>query len=159
MNAAPLSRPHLQPPAVRFTLTRSKLLAGLLSLVLLLQLALLCGWAMSTAGGSLAFKALVAVILWLAAVVCSVHWWRHSPQGMLRWDGERGEWQQSSEAAVMLESPKVRLDLQSILLVQTRRTGSSPGIFLWLEQRADPLHWLALRRAVYSPASPELSAH
>ena len=67
-------------------------------------------------------------------------------------------WQQPSGDTLLLQALQVRLDFQSHLLVQVRYFDSPRSIHLWLERRADPLHWLALRRAVYSRAVGELSA-
>ena len=67
-------------------------------------------------------------------------------------------WQQPSGDSLLLQALQVRLDFQSHLLVQVRYFDSPRSIHLWLECRADPLHWLALRRAVYSRAVGELSA-
>ena len=79
--------------------------------------------------------------------------------GSIRWDGVQWEWQQRTGKSVLFRAPEVRLDFQSMLLVQVRYFGSAHCIHLWLERETDPQHWLALRRAVYSRAVGELSAH
>ncbi|MPN15453.1 hypothetical protein SDC9_162787 [bioreactor metagenome] len=155
-------RPHLHAPALGFVLTRSRRLAGMLAVLSALQLMLLLGWWASAASYALPsdasmLKLLCALVAWLLASGCAWHWWHTSWQGGLRWDGLQWEWLPPEGRALLLTPPVVRLDLQSTLLVQTRLLGASSDSFLWMEQRADPLNWLALRRAVYSRAVGELS--
>ena len=127
----------------------------ILASLALLQLALLTWWALSDESPFAALKLCVAFAAWALTTVSGFHWWWNSCQGSLRWDGLQWEWLQPTGRVVLLEPPQVRLDFQSILLMQARLFGSSRSIHLWLARRADPLHWRALRRAVYSRAVGE----
>ncbi|HEX5806011.1 MAG TPA: hypothetical protein VFY31_06725 [Macromonas sp.] len=100
---------------------------------------------------------------WFAAVLwglCGVCWyWRaRSPLvGELHWEpavarrqGEGGAWRWHSPAyrhGMVLERLVRVLDTQSFLLVRAR-TGAGLTLWLWLEAKADPHAWQALRRAV-----------
>jgi hypothetical protein len=78
--------------------------------------------------------------------------WRRSPRGTLAWDGG-WHWQPGpGQGAGAGGAVEVALDLQSRLLLRFR-PAQGAGCWLWLERAMAPLHWDALRRAVYSPAS------
>jgi len=79
--------------------------------------------------------------------------WRRSAQGFLRWDGAAWSWQ-PGDADAVAGHPEVALDLQSRLLLRWRAAGGS-DCWLWLERRRAAGAWVALRRAVYSPARNE----
>ncbi|QNP47976.1 hypothetical protein [Diaphorobacter aerolatus] len=157
MSDGHIHRADRHAPALRFALHRPARLGWILGVLSLLQLALLWWWALSGQPEQLVLKLWVACVLWLLATGCAAHCWWHACRGSIRWDGLQWEWQTPSGKTMLLEKPAVRLDFQSILLVQARQCGSSRSVHLWLEQRDDPLHWLALRRAVYSRALGELS--
>ncbi|MBF5003254.1 hypothetical protein [Diaphorobacter caeni] len=157
MSASARARPHLHAPALQFRLLRSPRLGGVLAVLSVPQLVLLLLWALGDESTTAGFKLFTAITLWSLTTAAAFHWWSNAREGTLRWDGLQWEWRSPSGAAVLLESLCVTLDFQSTLLVQARHFGSARGIHLWLERESDPLHWLALRRAVYSRAIGELS--
>lgn len=67
----------------------------------------------------------------------------------LRWDG--AAWSLSGSPALGAAAAAVALDLQAMLLVSLREAGR-PTQWLWLERRAMPERWNALRRALYARA-------
>ncbi|HQQ71475.1 MAG TPA: hypothetical protein PLL92_14350 [Alicycliphilus sp.] len=141
-------------PAVRYPLGRSLALAWLLVALAACGLAGLLAWlAQGTAPASLPIKAVTGLGLWLMAAALAWRWWRHMPVGQLSWDG--GQWliecPVGAQGRTAQGSPRVHLDLQSGMLLFAPRL-QGPGLWLWLERRSDPAQWLALRRAVYSPA-------
>ncbi|MGJ7484981.1 hypothetical protein ACSFA2_06960 [Variovorax sp. LT2P21] len=78
--------------------------------------------------------------------------WRfggHRQVGLLRFDGQYWSW--SGRAPPAATRVRVGLDLQVLMLLRLVEPGR-PHHWLWLERRADPLRWTALRRAVYSRA-------
>ena len=151
-------RPHLHAPALQFPLRRSAWLVWILASLCALQLALLLWWALGDSSSVATLKLAVSISTWLLTTASAAHWWWHSCRGSIHWDGLMWNWQQPSGDSLLLQALQVRLDFQSHLLVQVRCFDSPRSIHLWLERRADPLHWLALRRAVYSRAVGELSA-
>lgn len=107
--------------------------------------------------------------VWAAALAgCAVWAWRWGAgqaRGRLIWDGSAWHWRGGCGADDGAGSPdadqaltlSVRLDLQRLLLVRCHAPASSSARprWLWLERGADAAHWLAMRRAVYSPAPHE----
>jgi hypothetical protein len=76
----------------------------------------------------------------------------HAANGQLRWDGERWQWRDKQDHAV-IELVCV-LDLQRLLLVRIA-CEQGPSLWLWLHSPAMDGRWLALRRAVVgSPKGP-----
>jgi toxin CptA len=136
-------------PSVSYPVGRSAFAGRLLAALILLGLAAATAWTLQAppsawrhglAFGSLGICSAVAMLAWL-----------HSPQGVLRWDGTEWQWlagQGSAPGRIELA-----LDLQSHLLLRWRgEDGAAP--WFWLERKSDPSHWDALRRAVYSRATP-----
>ena len=77
--------------------------------------------------------------------------WRRSAQGILHWDGQAWHWT-GADASIPVQLT-VHLDGQFVLLLSVRPdTGRCR--WLWPERRVDEVHWNALRRAVFSRASP-----
>lgn len=78
--------------------------------------------------------------------------WRfggHRQAGLLRFDGQYWSWAgRTPQAAARAQ---VGLDLQALMLLRLVEPGRRSR-WLWLERRADPARWAALRRAVYSRA-------
>ena len=78
--------------------------------------------------------------------------WRlggHRQTGLLRFDGQYWSW--SGQRPQSAARAHVGLDLQALMLLKLLEPGR-PQRWLWLERRADPVRWTALRRAVYSRA-------
>ena len=136
-------------PSVTYPVGRSAF-AGLLSAATgAAGLVAILLWAWFSPG----FGARQAAALAVLAASCAFGWqaWRRSPQGNLRWDGSAWQWEEGGEATP--GQPELALDLQSRLLVRWR--GDAGGTrWLWLERKSDVSDWDALRRAVYSRASP-----
>ena len=67
--------------------------------------------------------------------------------GVLVWDTRTWWWEHGAQRTSGLVTPE--LDLQRLLLL---RMVSEAGLhhWLWLEREADPVRWLALRRAVFA---------
>lgn len=110
----------------------------------------LAAWTVQRSGADwltgMAWGGCLATGAWAAAA-----WWR-SPTGELQWCGTAWWWSDahgnSTQGALV-----VGLDLQRLLLVHWRSGGASA--WFWLERGHAPVHWPALRRAVYSPANPD----
>jgi toxin CptA len=81
--------------------------------------------------------------------------WRRSRQGVLHWNGMSWQWEEG--ATVDPGRPTIAVDLQSRMLLHWRAE-SGGGAWLWLEQVSAPADWAALRRAVYSRATPPAPA-
>ena len=141
-------------PAVRYPHGQSARVGWLLATVSSCGLACLLAWLVfGTARADIPIKAVTGLGLWLACCLIAWCWWARMPVGQLAWDG--GQWLlesgMSGQAQAVQGSPQVHLDLQWGLLLSLKVL-QGPGCWLWLERRSDPLQWLALRRAVYSPA-------
>ena len=95
---------------------------------------------------------------WACALACAGFalgaWWR-SPFGVLHWDGAAWQWQDG--AGMAPGGLECALDLQSRMLLRWQGEGGAPR-WLWVERKAAPSHWEALRRAVYSRASTPVPA-
>ncbi|MDI1244742.1 MAG: hypothetical protein PSV24_04995 [Rhodoferax sp.] len=88
--------------------------------------------------------------LWL--IFCGWAVWRviHTPQAQLVWDGQ--DWTLQAGTRSALVTTQVILDVQhSLLLCLLPQTGSA--VWVWPAQLAQPERWLALRRALFAPAS------
>ena len=92
----------------------------------------------------------VAWLLWLAAAAAAVFAWRRPATGILRWDGERWNWDAASGEETGTVQP--RLDWQHGLLLEFTATAGR-RCWLWPRRSAAPLYWDALRRALYAPAA------
>lgn len=141
-------------PAVRYPHGRSAVVGWLLLAVAGCGLTSLLGWlVLGTAQADLAIKAASGLGLWLVCCAVAWRWWRRMPVGQLTWDG--GQWVLDSvrpgQAQAVQGSPQVHLDLQWGMLLSVRAP-QGRGNWLWLERRSNAVQWLALRRAVYSPA-------
>jgi toxin CptA len=115
-------------------------------------------WAMGAASAGLAIFQLDAMgaraALLALSVLCTggACWWlgQRTAPGDLRFDGQH--WSLSGQRrALPAGRAQVGLDLQFLMLVLLVAP-EGPGQWLWLERRANPARWPALRRAVYSRA-------
>jgi hypothetical protein len=75
---------------------------------------------------------------------------RSSLTGVLRWDGQNWQWESSGKALGGKVVP--RLDWQGGVLLELRTTDHRV-LWLWLERSVEPLHWDALRRALWANGS------
>jgi hypothetical protein len=80
--------------------------------------------------------------------------WFREPSGELSWDGAR--WTFTSGGRQESGDLQAALDLQAVLLVHLCAAGSRR--WLWLERGPEPRRWVALRRAVHSPAFADAGA-
>jgi hypothetical protein len=75
---------------------------------------------------------------------------RHPPKVQLAWDGR--DWRLQAGASSPPVRPQVILDVQHHLLLCLRpETGFA--VWVWPAQGTQPERWLALRRALFHPAS------
>ena len=140
-------------PSVSFPVGRSLWAGAVAAAIWLLGAGVAAGW-LATAAWSprqaVALALLAATGAWAAAA-----WWRQ-PSGRLDWDGAAWCWWPAAGVPLEGGSLRVAADLQFLLLVQW--SGAGRRSWLWLERRADPSRWAALRRAVYSRADPATQA-
>ena len=95
---------------------------------------------------------LAVVIVAAAVALCA---WRATPSGTLRWDGQ--SWWRDSAGSKTSGEIAPYLDMQhTFLLGFTEHSGAFH--WLWLEYRAAPTRWSALRRAVHAPRRADASA-
>jgi hypothetical protein len=133
--------------------------AGLLSLLLWYHLT-----------GPFSWRLLVGLLAVLAAGMAAASSWKNAPTGQLAWDGEVWRWQSTREpaglaaqevarepASLAVQDVSVIADFQRCLLLKLKDQGQA-SLWLWVEQRAMPAHWLDLRRAVYSPRKSSATA-
>ena len=92
------------------------------------------------------FFAMAAIGFWLL----SFQAWRRTPDGKLHWDGQAWSW--TSGATLVAGMVGIHLDLQ-FCMVLSLGTGDGTRVWLWPERNSDPMHWNALRRAVFSPVA------
>jgi hypothetical protein len=141
-------------PAVRYPYGRSRALGWVLSAVSVCGLASTLAWlSFGTTDTDRAIKAAAGLGLWLCCSIASRHWWRSMPVGHLAWDGSQWllERPVPGHDQTVQGRPQVHLDLQAGMLLSMQPVQGRTA-WLWLERQIDPLQWLALRRAVYSPA-------
>lgn len=111
--------------------------------------AVLCGYVRLTDGGTGYWLNLVTLLA-LTVSGCLLVWhWRQIPCGQLTWDGDSWAWQASGKPCPdpLPGAVERHLDLQSLLLIRFR-SEQGPQLWLWLDSRMAPGHWLALRRAL-----------
>lgn len=135
-------------PSVSYPVGRGRIAALLWIAPWLAGLAALLAWNWQAAAPgwlrACAFLLLAACGAWAALA------WRRLPRGTLAWTGAGWRWQDARGDEE--GSPQRALDLQSALLLRWQGQGGAVR-WLWLERRAAPADWDALRRAVYSRAN------
>lgn len=134
-------------PSVSYPVGRSAFAGALHAAVFLLALAAAAAWTASADAPG--WRQALAGLATLSLGAFALASWLRSPAGVLRWDGSAWQWQERAGSVV------AALDLQSRLLLRWR---GEEGVtqWLWMERESDSAHWEALRRAVYSRASPPL---
>lgn len=132
-------------PAVSYPVGRSHLQGGLLFGTGLTGLLAGCLWC--AAPGPLGWRQGLYMLALLTAVLVAARAWRHSSQGVLRWDGQFWVW--STEGAAVRGLIAVHLDIHLCLLLSLQ-TEAGTRLFLWPERRAEPASWHALRCAVFA---------
>ena len=135
-------------PAVQYPVGRSRFLATACAAVWLLGLALSASWVQLD--GYPAWR--VPVVLAVLVISGSMAFLslRNLPVGTLRWDGQAWHWQAIGQTKeLVLHLFRIEIDLQfGMVLRWTTEAGA--GQWAWVGSRSMPLHWLALRRAMYA---------
>jgi hypothetical protein len=139
-------------PSVTYPVGRSAFAGGACAALVAAALAACFAWSLQAPLGWRQGTGFLAV---LACGALALHGWWHSPAGSLRWDGLAWTWEEGGRTGA--GQPAIALDLQARLLLRWR-PDAGPARWLWLERASDTSHWDALRRAVYSRASPHAGA-
>ena len=144
-----------QPPPVSVSVRASRwtgrlmavcLLFGLIQTLFFLSRNPFSGWQPVALGAGLLVSFTFA---WVFA--------RRSDVGDLQWNGEAWHWSAFPEPGDC--SVRLHLDFQTLLLVSLHRPAAST-VWLWLERRQTPFHWLSLRRAVvHTVSAPSRPSH
>jgi hypothetical protein len=136
-------------PAVSYPVGRSRFQKTLLLVVLLAGAFAQGLWWLQSAEHGVIHG--LGFLLWLMLGAWAFWSAGHTPQQQLVWDGQ--DWRLESGARSSMVTPQVILDLQHDLLVFLRPAGGS-AFWVWPTRKAQPERWLALRRALFNPASP-----
>jgi len=139
-------------PAVCYPVGRSRFHLMLIVLLGALGAFALSGW--MAVLDVLSARHLASACIWLTAVVWAAWAWWRSPQGELAYGGDGWSWTQAGQTDAV--SVHVELDLQQTLLLRVVKPTYRP-LWLWLERRRSPMHWQALRCAVFAPAPTPMS--
>ncbi len=136
-------------PAVSYPVGRSRFYAAVVVGGLSLSASTLVLWAVQA--DALGLRHLIATLLWLIIAAGAVRTWRQAPVGVLHWDGQAWTWRHGDDGKHLdgVEDVAVVLDGQSALILHL--SARDQPIWVWPEQRMAPIHWLALRRAVFAP--------
>ncbi len=113
-------------------------------------------WAWGAAGigvwcyqaDSLGGRQLAALALLLLTAGLTWRAGQHAPNGELHWDGQY--WSLAGNRPVSTAEATVHLDFQSLLLIRLKVDHVTR--WLWLDQRASPERWRAVRRALFARA-------
>ncbi|MBP9904273.1 MAG: hypothetical protein KBF66_01855 [Rhodoferax sp.] len=141
-------------PAVSYPMGRSRF-HGLLLLLIAGSGALsLSAWVLQS--DPLRWQHGVAALIWSLGVVVAGWRWYSAPTATLIWDGEAWCWVLGARSRPV--KPEVALDFQWLLLLRLSGSADRADWWVWPEHAADPLRWLALRRALFA-RSPANSAH
>lgn len=157
MSSATLRYPA---PSVRYRLVRSKGLAYAIFALQSVALINILAWILSGAGvPSSVSSAVIACVgaVWCATTTTGVFLWLRQVDGQLAWTGDcwqlnltQGSDNCLSEPINLGRSVGVCLDVQVFMLLHLPQSEQSAWFFV--ARGHDPSQWLALRRAVYSPA-------
>jgi toxin CptA len=140
-------------PSVSYPVGRSAFAGRLLAGLAALGLAAAAAWTVQSS--SFGWRAALAWVLALACAGFALRAWWRSPVGVLHWDGNAWHWQ--DDAGLAPGRLECALDLQARMLL--RWQGETGAVrWPWVERKAAPSHWDALRRAVYSRASTPVPA-
>ncbi len=137
-------------PAVSYPVGRSRF--QLRFIVCLLALGFVAGLLWCTAW--VGWRQCLYAVTWLAAGMIAVQAWRASPRGRLIWNGQ--DWRWTSIGASVWGRVTVHLDLQFVLVLSLR-TPTGRRIWLWPERGTNSARWQALRQAVFSRQTPEIT--
>jgi toxin CptA len=143
-------------PAVTYPVGRSYFQTLLTAALLLATAAVIGLWSYQADFAD--WRQALAASAWLVGAALAWRSFRLPLLGILRWDGQNWHWESGGTAVAGMVVPQV--DWQSGMLLEFRAPAHRVG-WLWLERRAEPGRWEALRRAVWaraSTAAPVLSA-
>lgn len=139
-------------PAVSYPVGRSNIKQMITGALLLLALGVLGFWCHQVP--HLAWPQGLGLGLWLVGALLAVRDDANTPHGHLSWDGRDWHWMSARQSWLVEVRPQ--LDGQRFMLLALRR--AKPGFgWLWLERESDPLHWDALRRAVWAQDKAEVA--
>ena len=133
-------------PAVSYPVGRSAMRTVLLLLPLAAGGAIGLLWAWQADHPGLPHG--LALLVWGGGAVAVAFEFRRPCQGLLSWDGQQWQWEAAGRGRA--GTVAVRLDWQRGLLLEFRGLDSAV-IWLWPQRHSAPLHWEALRRALYAP--------
>lgn len=143
-------------PAVSFQIQRSPALAWSLGVLNAAALANIGAWWYWAAPSSSNVLAMV-LLAWLLAACLAARACRQLPTGRLAWDTENWLLERCQRERTPEPGPETlgrvadaALDLQFCMLLHFAQAPRSRWV--WVARRHNPALWLALRRAVYSPA-------
>ncbi|MBA2674239.1 hypothetical protein [Ramlibacter sp.] len=142
-------------PSVTYPVGRCRFAAGLAVGIWLAGALVLAAWLAQTPGPGWRHGIAAAALAFAAVFACAA--WLRGARGTLAWDGGQWWWEPARGAAAAPQQAgeiRIRLDLQRWLLLAWQGEPGGPN-WLWLERKRAPLHWDALRRAVYSRARTE----
>jgi toxin CptA len=135
-------------PSVTYPVGRSAFALRVYAMAAAAGLAAAMVWTVQS--GTFGWRQALALAAVLAGGAAAGVGWLRSPTGALRWDGAGWSWEAGGQ--VRSGHPEIAFDLQNRLVLRWQGEGARASWF-WLERAADPMHWEALRRAVYSRAS------
>lgn len=141
-------------PAVGFPVGRSRFEAWVSALAWLAGAATCGGWLWQASPWG--WRQGLGVALVLGTGTWAWRAWHASTAAVLRWDGQNW-WRETGQAA-QTGRVAVHLDFQNYLLLSLSVEPGSRDWF-WLERRAAPPGWNALRRAAYSQAGRNSPKH
>lgn len=141
-------------PAVSYPVGRSRILRVITWTLLLLTLGVLAVWCRQAP--RLAWPQGLGVGLWLLGVVLAARDDAAPPQGHLSWDGQDWQWASAGQSWTVAVRPQ--MDGQRFMVLALGGAQPAPD-WLWLESAQDPVHWDALRRAVWAQSKTGAGHH
>lgn len=150
----PMRSKNRSAPAVRFAFTRSRLQTYALCWIAVSGCLVCLFW--SQVASTSPWRLWVAAVVVVGAAFAAVWGVKRTSQGSLFWDRHAWTFLPTKSAAGVEHSQigtlRVHLDLQRFLLLSFHSVEGTKR-WLWLDRGPDPRHWLAFRRAVFSPVS------
>jgi len=141
-------------PAVSYPVGRSFFHVSVAAGVSALGAVVLTAWGVQT--GDVRGHVLICAGVWLVCATVGYWGWVNTPCGTLSWDGQVWTWGKAGDVCHV--SIELVLDTQSSLLLRLVGEAQRP-FWVWPERRAQPLRWLALRRAIYARPTASNSPH